>query len=187
MATLKRGEVGNGRKVEVPNGTSTSTVDEAAEMLNVSPRSVKRAKQVVEHGSKDLVAAVESGEISVALAEKPIRGWGEDPKKIEALIKDDTELLAMYRENMKEQGKRNDLRDNVTEVETAASERGNSASYTVDRLKRESPELFEQVCNGELSANAAITSRYLSIDLPDTPTRLPMMSRVVPLVVETFP
>jgi len=32
---------------------------------------------------------------------------------------------------------------------------GNSRAYTLDRLKRQAPELFERVISGELSANAA--------------------------------
>lgn len=57
----------------------------------------------------------------------------------------------LFREAMKEQGKRNDLCSNPTEVKKA--DRGKA--YTLDRLQRESPELFEQVKAGELSANAA--------------------------------
>ena len=79
----------------------------------------------------------------------PITGWGEDPAKIEAVIRDDAEVLAMWREAMKAQGKRN-LPDNVKEV-TA----GNSRAYTVSRLQREAPDLFAKVAAGEISANAA--------------------------------
>ena len=69
-------------------------------------------------------------------------GWGENPERIEALIRDDVEVLAMWREEMKSQGKRN-LLNNVKEA-TA----GNSRSYTVSRLQREAPELFAQVVAG---------------------------------------
>ena len=79
----------------------------------------------------------------------PITGWGEDPAKIEAVIRDDAQVLAMWREAMKAQGKRN-LPDNVKEV-TA----GNSRAYTVSRLQREAPDLFAKVAAGEISANAA--------------------------------
>jgi len=34
------------------------------------------------------------------ITEKPVRGWGEDPKKVEAVIKDDPECLAMFRAAM---------------------------------------------------------------------------------------
>lgn len=84
---------------------------------------------------------------------KPLEGWGQNPAKIEAVIKDNAEVLAMWREEMKSgQGKRNDLVDNINEVSTT---KGTSKAYTVSRLKRESPELFEKVVAGELSANAA--------------------------------
>jgi len=36
-----------------------------------------------------------------------------------------------------------------------SSEQGNSRAYTLTRLKREAPELFKRVVDGELSANAA--------------------------------
>lgn len=42
---------------------------------------------------------------------------------------------------MKEQGARNDFNDNVIEV----AKQGNSRSYTLSRLQRESPELWEKV------------------------------------------
>lgn len=83
----------------------------------------------------------------------PITGWGEDPAKIEAVIRNDAEVLAMWREAMKPgQGKRTDLVDNVTHVEKP---KGNSRSYAVGRLQREAPELFAKVAAGEISANAA--------------------------------
>ena len=41
---------------------------QAAEMLNVSERSVRTAKKVIEHGAPELVAAVEKGEVSVSAA-----------------------------------------------------------------------------------------------------------------------
>jgi len=50
----------------------------------------------------------------------------------------------------KQQGKDN----SVYNVNQTAS-KGNSRAYTLSRLKRESPELFADVCAGKLSANAA--------------------------------
>lgn len=85
---------------------------------------------------------------------KPLEGWGQDPAKIEAIIKDNPEVLALWREEMKQEpGSRNDLLNNIKEVKPATG--GTSKAYTVSRLKRESPELFAQVVAGELSANAA--------------------------------
>jgi len=42
--------------------------DDAAEMLNVSARSVKRAKKVQESGDENLIADVESGKVTVSAA-----------------------------------------------------------------------------------------------------------------------
>jgi hypothetical protein len=82
----------------------------------------------------------------------PIAGWGEDPAKIEAVIRDDAEVLAMWREAMKGKAGRK-CGDNVTQL--TKTEKGNSRAYTVSRLQREAPELFAQVAAGEISANAA--------------------------------
>jgi hypothetical protein len=92
------------------------------------------------------------------ITRKPMEGWGEDPNKIEALLKHDPEVLVMWREQMVERpGKRSkvnlDNADNVSNKEKA--EAGNSRSYTVSRLQRESPALFAQVVAKTLSANAA--------------------------------
>ena len=57
---------------------------------------------------------------------------------------DDPDLLADWREAIKEQGKRNDLYSNTTEVR---EERGKA--YTAARLKRDHPEIFERVKSGE--------------------------------------
>ena len=90
------------------------------------------------------------------ITKEPMEGWGENPERIEALIRDDVEVLAMWRDAMKSKsydrgnqhtgGKGN----NVTHAI-----KGNSRSYTVSRLQREAPELFAQVVAGTLSANAA--------------------------------
>jgi len=87
------------------------------------------------------------------ITKEPMEGWGENPEKIENLIRDDVEVLAMWRDAMKQKsGHRTDLVNNVNEVKPS---KGNSRSYTVSRLQREAPELFAQVVAGTLSANAA--------------------------------
>jgi hypothetical protein len=58
---------------KVPDGTLESadlppTREEAANLLNVSPRQVARARQVIKHGTESLQAAVESGAVPVATA-----------------------------------------------------------------------------------------------------------------------
>ncbi len=45
------------------------------------------------------------------------------------------------------------IKSNNVTLDTATT--GNSLAYTLFRLSRESPELFQAVCRKELSANAA--------------------------------
>jgi len=66
IATLKHGEVGNGRKVDAQICAPTTT--DAASTLNVSRRSVQNAKQVLEQGSKAVQKAVEQGNLAVSAA-----------------------------------------------------------------------------------------------------------------------
>jgi hypothetical protein len=69
------------------------------------------------------------------------------PEKVEALIKDDAETLALWREAVTNPNgvKHPQAVDNVNSLERSA---GNSRSYTLSRLKREAPELFERVVDG---------------------------------------
>ena len=89
------------------------------------------------------------------ITKRPVAGWGEDPKKVEAVIKDHPEVLAMYREAMVERpGKRPKVNsDNITNK--TGDERGTAKAYTLSRLEREAPELFKDVCDGKTTANAA--------------------------------
>jgi hypothetical protein len=82
-------------------------------------------------------------------------GCGWPPEKVEALIKDDPAVLAMWREAVTPQhgGDRTDV-PSKSDIITLDG-RGTSKAYTVARLKREAPALFADVCAGKLSANAA--------------------------------
>ena len=105
------------------------------------------------------------------ITKEPMEGWGENPERIEALIRDDVEVLAMWRDAMKQkQGQRTDIVDIVNEVKPS---KGNSRSYTVSRLQREAPELFAQVVAGTLSANAAA----IQAGFRKKPTALEMLCR----------
>jgi hypothetical protein len=72
-----------------------------------------------------------------------------------AVIQDDAEALALFREAMVEgPGKRSKDRDYITDnISNIPVDHGTSKSYTVSRLKRDRPDLFERVVAGELSAN----------------------------------
>lgn len=98
-------------------------------------------------------------------------GWGEDPKKVEAIIKDDAEVLELYREAMvgKHGGDRKSEEAIKPDNRSLEDEYGTTRSYTLSRLKREFPELFQRVVDKELSANAAAIQagfRVKTISIP---------------------
>jgi hypothetical protein len=82
-------------------------------------------------------------------AGKPPEGWGEDPKKIEALIKDDPQALSMWDDEMKgshggdhgnQYAKKVGKSDNIT-----LGKRGNSKAHSLSVLKRKAPDMFQAV------------------------------------------
>ncbi len=99
---------------------------------------------------------VELGSLRELITAKPVSGWGEDPSKVEAVIRDDPEALAAFREAMKHQGERPNLCNNVTEVDAEAIT-GNSRAYSISRVQREcDPDTVAAVMAGEMSPNAAL-------------------------------
>lgn len=70
MAAAKIATLPRGSNQHAPIGASSQ--EEAAEDLKVGRRSVQRAKQVIEKGSKALQKAVESGDVSVSKAAKVV-------------------------------------------------------------------------------------------------------------------
>lgn len=94
---------------------------------------------------------------------EPLEGLGADIKILERLCADDPETLRLLRRATVEKrgapmGNQNASHngtnsDNVTVC--SEPERGNSRAYTLDRLSRERPDLYEQVEAKEMTANAA--------------------------------
>jgi ParB-like chromosome segregation protein Spo0J len=81
LANIKRGDnVGNQWDARIQAGQTSQ--DEAAEQLNVSRFSVQRARAVSDHGSPELIAAVERGVASVSAA----ADITELPKEIQSKI-----------------------------------------------------------------------------------------------------
>ena len=86
-----------------------------------------------------------------------LEGWGEDPKKIEAIIKDNAEVLAMYREEMVEKPGRpvGANSDNITIIQS--EKRGTSRAYSIARVKKDcDPDTVAEVLAGKISPNAAL-------------------------------
>lgn len=99
---------------------------------------------------------VELSSLKELITAKPVSGWGEEPSKVEAVIRDDPEALAAFREAMKHQGERTDISDNITEV-VSPSATGTSRAYSISRVQREcDPETVAAVMAGKMSANAAL-------------------------------
>jgi hypothetical protein len=76
----------------------------------------------------------------------PLDGMGwekeEDKERIASLLRFDPEVLALWRRETTAPLGTNQHTDNVS---TLKPEHGNSLAYTLDRLKRERPDLFERV------------------------------------------
>jgi hypothetical protein len=99
---------------------------------------------------------VELKNLRELITEKPIRGWGEDPDKVEALIRDDPEALLAFRGAMKHQGERRDIGNNITEVDSSSAT-GTSRAYSLARVQREcDADTVAAVMAGEVSPNAAL-------------------------------
>jgi hypothetical protein len=90
---------------------------------------------------------------------KPPEGWGQNPDKIEALLKDSPEVLAIWEKEMQlkpgPKPKADSENSSFDNIKGTNASTGTSKAYTLSRLKRENAELFQQVVAGELSANAA--------------------------------
>lgn len=105
------------------------------------------------------LGVVELKSLHELITEKPLRGWGEDPDKIEAVIRDEPEVLTLWRAALTPTGAHNNV--------MRKARQGNSRAYTLDRLKRERPDLYKQVVQKKLSAHAAAVEAGFS--KPKTP------------------
>jgi len=90
LATLEHGSNQHREKEEGQN--CPSSIDDAASLLNVSPRTVKTAKQVKEKGSLELVDAVKSGDVTVSQAATLCKTV-PDKKKQTKLVKEGKQAI----------------------------------------------------------------------------------------------
>jgi ParB-like chromosome segregation protein Spo0J len=77
LAKLKVGGDRRSEDFKVPIGTPS--LEQAADMLNVGRRSVARAKQVLDAGSKEIIEAVEAGQLPVSFAAKFVTEEDDKP------------------------------------------------------------------------------------------------------------
>jgi hypothetical protein len=105
------------------------------------------------------------------ITRKPLEGWGEDPEKVEALIESDPEALSMWRKETTRANHR-PLKSNDNIITSSKAKQGTGKAYTLDRLSKENPDLYQSVVNGELSANAAAIAagwRKKTVTVTDDP------------------
>ncbi len=101
---------------------------------------------------------IELANLCELITASPLRGWGEDPAVIEAVIRDDPEALLAFREAMKgKPGRPKGTEEPGSNSTGIGSVRGTTRAYSLDRVNREcDPETVAAVMAGELSANAAL-------------------------------
>ena len=121
---------------------------------------------LVDHGWREFVSQrgeeVRPASFEEFVTTPPLKGIGaESVAQIERLVSDDPEALRMVREasTAKPGGDRRstDYQTKTDNVSNGLAEEhhGNRRSYTLDRLHRQQPDLYQQVVDGQLSANAA--------------------------------
>lgn len=96
------------------------SVDDAAGMLNVGKRSVTNAKQVLESGSKEMIEAVEQGDLAVSFAANVV---AEEPDK-----KTQTKLL--------KSGGKAALKEHITEPSPFVDEDDEKKETAVATIKK---------------------------------------------------
>jgi hypothetical protein len=134
-------------------------VDDAAGNLTLVPGLVKRVIETRAwahrvHRGKEFRHA----RFIDFITAKPLAGCGWPLEKVEALIKDEPEILALWREaTTGAKGRPEKPKENAYNISNNHQpvRHGTSRAYTLDRLKRERPDLFERVKAKEISANRA--------------------------------
>jgi hypothetical protein len=84
LATLKRGANQHSKEHE---SIAPPSSDDAAGLLSVGPASVKRAKQVIDAGSKEIIEAVEQGDLAVSFAAKVVAKEPDKKTQTNKLLK----------------------------------------------------------------------------------------------------
>jgi hypothetical protein len=126
--------------------------------LSVVPGLLRRAikekawGERIVHQTKQQIPAFPC--LRVYIETSPPEGLGATCEIVERLIQDDAEVLALWRDatTASHGGDRKKIKRDIVTLEPV---RGNARAYTLSRLKRERPDLFNRVLIHELSANAA--------------------------------
>lgn len=139
------------------------TVAQAAELLNVSERSVKTARKVQEHGAPELIAAVDEGKVSVSAA----AAIAEAPKNEQAQIvaRGEKEILAAAKAIRAEKAavSREIRLDKIAEISRGNRELDTEARYPV--IYADPPWRYENPPIGATSR--AIENHYPTMTLDE--------------------
>ena len=85
----------------------------------------------------------------------PLEGLGSDIRQLKHLCRDDKAALDAINQVTLHQGERTDLHNNVMKVGEAPRQ-GNSNTYALRKLRKDRPDLHQQVLDGEMSPHAAM-------------------------------
>ena len=124
---------------------------------------------------------------------KPLKGIAEDPNVIRRLLRDNPEVLAMFEEAIAEKhggDRRSEAAKPSIKIDNVKldNQGGNSLPYTVRRLEKTRPDLFEQVKAGQLSANqAAIKAGLRKVKTPLEQIKALPFKLILPLPLGFLP
>ncbi len=134
LATLKREDTLK-RGSKKPEGSNDPSVSGAAKMLQVSEPSVKRAKHVVANGSKELVKAVESGELNLNQATKLVKAV-PDKREQSRLVREGKDAVKEAVSPKQSKPKRTDTEDEADDYDYPAVKAFENADYRLNTLRK---------------------------------------------------
>lgn len=135
VANLKHGDV-KSQKDDPQNCASHKTVNEAAEQLNVKPRSVENAKSAIKGGCDELIHAMEAGEIPSSTAANLVKAV-PDKKEQAKIVKQGIGAVRQIIKESKQDQPRPSTRKAAEKPQLKQDESGDL------QLTRLRPKIFE--------------------------------------------
>ena len=105
---------------------------------------------------------IELRNVRELITEMPMRGWGEEPDKIMAIIRDDAEALSAYRAAMVHHGGSRKADDVKRDIITLEDGRGTGRAYSLSVVQRECDKAtVAAVMKGEMTPHRALVNAGL--------------------------